>query len=96
MSVADFVGRRRGALFHVMPRYTAGSPSVVDEATAQRVACEEALAYERALRGRYGAEAAQRASALGLAGIAECRVPAGSSMRTYDLITNEVGQKSQR
>lgn len=45
--------------FNVAPRYTPGSPALVDEATALKVAREEKDAYEYVLKG-YGGVADQR------------------------------------
>lgn len=35
----------------VAPRYTPGSPSMVDRSTAERIATEERAGYQRALEG---------------------------------------------
>lgn len=57
--------------FNVNPRYTSGSPAMVDGPTAARVAVQEREAYERELAGTYGEELKKRAETLGLKGIVE-------------------------
>lgn len=52
--------------FNVRPRYTAGSPAMVSEDIARRVAEEEREDYQRALDGTYGPEAQERARRDGL------------------------------
>ena len=50
----DFLGRRRTFFFNVAPRYTSGSPAMVPEETALRVAAQEHRSYEHAIAGIYG------------------------------------------
>lgn len=57
--------------YNVRPRYTSGSPAMVDAQTAARVAKQEKAAYEDALSGDLGAELKERAEREGLKGIAE-------------------------
>ena len=76
--------------YNVRPRYTAGSPAMVDEATARRVAEQEKDAYEAALEGVYGEEDQRKAKALGLRGITErVREAMGRFWEVTDLITDE-------
>jgi len=80
--------------YNVAPRYTCGSPALVDQATAERVAREECKAFYVALSGRYGDEEA-RATALklGLGGIVEARETLARSYRFRDLLTGESGER---
>lgn len=75
--------------FNVSPRYTPGSPAMVDEDTAVRVAAEERRAYERALSGRYGTEEQDRALKLGVSGVVESRAESRRSWIVLDMITGE-------
>lgn len=52
--------------YNVAPRYTAGSPALVDYTTAIRVAEQERDAFEPAREGIYGAEDKLKAETLGL------------------------------
>lgn len=77
--------------YSVVPRYTAGSPAAVDEATAKHVAREERAAYERYITGLYGEEEKRRADRLGLEGIVysydeRTRRP---QVRVHDLVLDE-------
>ncbi len=60
---------REPAKLNVVPRYTPGSPALVDRETALRVAKEERAAFERVLTGAYGEADKRRAEILGLEGI---------------------------
>lgn len=82
-------------VYHVAPRYTPGSPALVDESTATRVAREERGAYERIVSGRYYATAAEieHATRCGLAGIVEERHVRARSVAFVDLITGERGER---
>lgn len=77
--------------FNVAPRYTPGSPAMVDERTARRVAQEEQNGYDQVLTGIYGEEEVRRAKKLGLAGIVEQRIERTSRKlwQVEDLITGE-------
>ena len=55
--------------FFVRPRYTCGSPSLVDETTARKVADEEHRGYLIAMSGRKGEGHRRMAAEMGLAGI---------------------------
>ena len=68
---ARFFGRKiRGAHCHVRPRYTPGSPAMVPDETAARVAAEEKDAHEQALSGAWGESEKRRAEILGVRGVA--------------------------
>jgi hypothetical protein len=79
--------------YHVAPRYTGGSPAMVDEATAERVAKQEKQSIEYVLQGVEGETNKARAERLGLRGIAECRVEQGAGKKlgwaVLDLCTGE-------
>ena len=76
--------------FNVAPRYTCGSPAMVDEDTARRVALQERDGHERTLTGVYGDEEVERAHRLGLNGIAEIFYETKKNWHIHDLITGEV------
>lgn len=79
--------------YNVAPRYTPGSPALVDEATARRVASEEQDALHYILQGFEGPDAKRRAQHLGLRGVAEARRERGSGKKQgweiEDLCTGE-------
>ena len=83
--------------YNVRPRYTPGSPAVVDEATAQRVAREERDAYEHALTGAWGEAERQRAELLGVSSIVYSLHEDGSGRRfrwvQADLITDTITRR---
>lgn len=78
---------------HVRPRYSPGSPAMVNDHIALNVADDEKVAHEHALEGAYGEEQQKRAKALGLRGIAYVMAESGSGRKfrwlVYDLITKE-------
>jgi hypothetical protein len=84
--------RRRHYQFHVRPRYTPGSPAMVHDNIALKVAKEEAWAHEQALTGIWGEDEKKRAETLGLDGIAYVMFEKGSGRQfrwhVWDLITN--------
>lgn len=73
--------------FHVAPRYTAGSPALVDEVTARQVAAEEQRAYERYLTGAYGVEERTTAETKGVERIAYATEDKGNVRYITDLIS---------
>lgn len=87
--------------YNVRPRYTPGSPAMVDAATAARVARQEKAGYEDALSGVYGVELQTRAQNEGLRGIVE-RVMRERRMQrqfgfvVWDLLTAEEYWRPQR
>ena len=85
--------RKAQGFFDVRPRYTPGSPGLVDEATAQRVAKEERESYEHALTGIVGDAEKARAEKLGLRGIVQWKQEKGSGKKqgwdVVDLVTGE-------
>lgn len=85
----DFLGRRRTFFFNVAPRYTSGSPAMVTEETALRVAAQEQRSYQHALEGIYGPDEQSKAMSKGLNGIAECVVETRQGWDTLNLITGE-------
>ncbi len=72
--------------YYVKPRYTPGSPGMVDRLTADRVADEERAGYEYAVQGTYGEEMKLKAEALGLSGIVETRRGVRNGWEIEDLI----------
>lgn len=79
--------------YQVNPRYTCGSPAMVPEDIALKVAKEEREGYQDALTGIYGDEAKHRAESLGLDGIALRYVCKYNKLHYYDLITNRKTMK---
>lgn len=75
--------------WNVAPRYTAGSPAMVDEATARRVAEQEKRAIVGVLAGAYGEEARKQAEQLDLAGIVWSSMDVGKMTVIVDLLTGE-------
>ncbi len=79
--------------YNVAPRYTPGSPALVPERIAMRVAEEEKLAIKDVLDGFHGSERQKRAQNLGLRGIVESRICRGSGKKlgweVVDLCTGE-------
>jgi hypothetical protein len=73
--------------YHVAPRFTAGSPAMVDQATAERVAEQERQGYEHALTGAYGEADKAAAMARGLAWIAWTTLETRSRLIKTDMLT---------
>lgn len=72
------------SIYEVLPRYTAGSPAAVDEATARRVAQQEREAYPAHKDGTYGPAWAKVATSEGLDGIV---IRGEGSGKYQDIIT---------
>lgn len=95
--------RYKRLTFNVRPRYTPGSPAMVCEKTALKVAAEERRAYEPSRDGVYGSVEAARAARLGLGpvegedgvrrSIAEETVEHANHWMVRDLVTGEVYQR---
>lgn len=77
----------RNLNFYVAPRYTAGSPALVSESIARKVAADERNAYETTLEGAYGERFAAEAKRDGLGGIVEEQVEFSKGWHITDLIT---------
>jgi hypothetical protein len=77
--------------YQVAPRYTSGSPALVDARLARHVAAAERAAHARALTGLYGDAAREEAEHCGLAGIVWSWRQHGRSVRYQDEITGEGG-----
>lgn len=76
--------------FNVRPRFTPGSPGLVNEAIATHVAEQERDAQARAATGVYGPEIQARAQdEHALSGIAYLLEEHAKFWRVYDLITEE-------
>lgn len=83
-------GRR--ASYHVAPRYTPGSPALVDEKTAMGVADDEKKCYERLIDPSYAGFEPQeesRAKTLGLDGIVEARSEYHDGWKVLDVLTGK-------
>lgn len=78
---------KRAAYFDVRPRYTSGSPAMVDEFTARRVLSQEIGAHAAHAEGWYGDEGKAEAEQKGLSGIVEFKIEHGKGWVVYDLIT---------
>jgi hypothetical protein len=76
------------AHWNVAPRYSAGSPAMVDEDTADAVALDEIDMHRAASQGLWGEAERLRALRLGLAGIVELREE-HRGWHVYDRITQE-------
>lgn len=71
--------------YHVTPRFTPGSPAMVDFGIAKRVAFQESQSHHRGMRDND-----ERAAALGLQGIAYAMDERAECWIVTDLITNHV------
>jgi hypothetical protein len=76
--------------YHVAPRYTPGSPALVDFGIAKRVAWQEAETHQRLLTGVYDDAEADRATKLGLAGISYAMDERAECWIVTDLITGQM------
>jgi hypothetical protein len=76
-------------MYNVAPRYTGGSPALVDRETAEAVMEEELDAYSRAMFGVYGEKHREKARRLGLKGIVEHRQTFAHHYIATDEITGE-------
>jgi len=86
----------RNGHFSVYPRYTPGSPGLVDERTAAKVLIEEWEGYTWAAEGTYGEEKRATAFADNLDGIVVYRFERGRSVYTVDAITGSVLETKPR
>lgn len=79
--------------FNVAPRFTPGSPALVNEETALRVALQERDSFPRCVEGIYGPTDKDKAERLGLRGIVEYRMERGSGKKhgweVIDVCTGE-------
>lgn len=75
--------------WNVAPRYTAGSPAMVSETIAQRVAKQEQDAIIAAKEGAFGEKAQEMAERLGLAGIVWSSLETRNGTVITDLLTGE-------
>jgi nicotinamide mononucleotide (NMN) deamidase PncC len=76
--------------YNVAPRYTAGSPAMVDRAIAERVAEQEEEAFHRSLTGIYGEEARTIAQTQGLGWIAWETMERRSQLTKADMLTGQI------
>ena len=79
----------RNMFYSVTPRYSGGSPAMVDQSTALRVVQDERGEYEAALSGIYGAEKKARAEREGLDFIVVCMDERRDRWDVADAITGK-------
>ena len=79
----------RSVYWNVAPRYTAGSPAMVSETIARRVAKQEQDAIIAAREGAFGEKAQEMAERLGLAGIVWSSLETRKGVIITDLLTGE-------
>jgi hypothetical protein len=84
---------KKNGMYNVRPRYTCGSPGLVPEHIARRLAEEEKIAFQRYLSGVYGEEGVTKAQKEGLVGIADVYTEKRDHWIVEDLITREVYKK---
>lgn len=75
--------------YDARPRYTPGSPGVVDGEMAARVAAQEREAYEDALAGRHGLQEQAKAKEQGLGGIVLNMQEGAAHWIVFDLLTEQ-------
>ena len=80
----------------VRPRYSAGSPAMVDRRIAAKVLIDEWECLEHALAGSYGDAKRDEALADKLAGIVIVSHERGPCVDTWDVITGEAVRKRYR
>jgi hypothetical protein len=78
--------------WNVAPRYTAGSPAMVDATTASRVAAQEQDAIAGYLDGSCGEANRAMAEQLGLGGIVWRSLERRQTLVSQDFITGEVAK----
>lgn len=79
--------------FNVNPRYTPGSPALVDSYTAQRLMRQEQAVYDEMIKGLYGENKKAEALRLGVRGIVEEIWEFRGVLMYRDLLTGETGGK---
>ncbi len=79
----------RSASFYIRPRYTSGSPAMLDLYECAMVAAQEEEACAQSMTGMYGDERKAFALKHGLSWIAYARWFAGKTAMRHDLITGE-------
>lgn len=83
--------KRTRYYFNVEPRYTPGSPAMISEHLAMRLAGSELTAFNLAKDGRYGDDKAKKARELGPSNIVFVmrELPRGKGWDVLDLVTGE-------
>src|SRR3990167_5146816 len=79
----------KNMLYDVHPRYTAGSPAMVDDKIAINVARQEREEYQRTLEGVYGEELRVKAEVEGRSRIVILMDEKRTGWESTDLITGE-------
>lgn len=82
--------------YNVAPRYSAGSPAMVDQTTAERVMAQERCCHRRALTGIYCADQQRIAETQGLADIVWTTLERGATLYRHDLLTDVTTQRRIR
>jgi hypothetical protein len=83
--------------YNVAPRWSSGSPAMVDRRTAIGVAGDEQSSHSHALQGFYGEDKQRAAQAPGaLSGIVEHRHESGRGWFVRDLLTGEYFYRWER
>lgn len=77
--------------YNVAPRYSAGSPALVDGPTAGNVAITELQNYTYALSGLWGEDWCRRAQRDGLKTIVEWHTVLHDRIKFVDLLTGDEG-----
>lgn len=80
---------RSPTLYHVAPRYSAGSPAQVTHEQALHAAVQESGGFWWSTEGRYGADKQQLAAQVGLQGIVYSSYELGRKQYVTDLCTGE-------
>lgn len=81
---------KRNFSFHVAPRWSSGSPAMVDIATAMKVAADELDCGHGAAQGIYGEEAKLKYELCGLRGIVYITYEKRGHMWVQDVLTDEL------
>ena len=76
--------------FHVAPRWSSGSPAMVDMMTAMKVARDEVECGQFAAQGAYGEEAKLKYELCGLRGIVYITYEKRGYMWVQDVLTDEL------
>lgn len=84
---------RKKVRFHVAPKYTSGSPSMVSRGIGLEVCLQEMQGHQRCLTGVYGDAEKARAANEGLSRIAWVQAETAKCWECFDLGTGEAFQK---
>lgn len=87
-----FARHFRSLHWEVRPRYSGGSPAMVDAETCLKVAKQERYGYAAHYDGAYGPDLAKAARFCGLKGICFCWREVRGKISVYDLLTMETAK----